>query len=337
MLKFAMIITDRCMGSGIFSVLDVISAANYLHEQNTGEKLLEMKLIGIKEYAYAYNGQRIGPLLPIEHIDQPDVLVLSGMVEAVMDANNMRKHLDKYHSTYPTIKRWHKQGTLMAASCSGNFFLADTGISKDRTITCHWASEQQAKVLFPEQAINTQEMLFEYKDMISMGGASAISQLILSLIERFAGRALANHCGKIMLIEPERSLQGAYSVFSPNKRHGDELVLKVQKWLESEYSSSIGAQLAAEKWNMSERQLSRRFKKSTDETINSYLQKLRLEHVKQGLELTKKQANSLIWESGYEDVSSFRRLFKRETGMTMKDYRQRFGLNQTPQLAEKAV
>jgi len=330
MLTFAMIITNRCMGSGIFSVLDVITAANYLHEQRTGEKLLEMKLIGLKEYAYAYNGQRIGPLLPVSHIEQPDVVILPGMVEAVMDSDNMRKHLDKYRSIYPILEDWHKHGTVMAASCSGNFFLADTGISKGRTITCHWASEQAAKELFPQQDINPKEMLLDYGDMISMGGASAISQLVLSLIERFAGRALANYCAKIMLIEPERALQGAYSMFNPNKRHGDELVLNVQQWLEAEYANSISAQQAAEKWNMSERQLSRRFKQGTDETINSYLQKLRLEHVKRGLELSKKQANILIWESGYEDVSSFRRLFKRETGMTMKAYRLRFGLDQTP-------
>lgn len=332
MLTFAMLITDRCMGSGIFSVLDVITAANYVHEQRTGEKLLEMKLIGTKEYAYAYNGQRIGPLLPVEHIEQPDVLILPGMVEAVMGAKKMRHHLNKYTNLHPTLIQWHKQGTLMAASCSGNLLFADTGIAKGRPITCHWASEQAVKTLFPEQTFHIQEMLIDHGDIISMGGATAIGQLILNLIERFAGRELANRCAKIMLIEPERALQGAYSLFNPNKRHGDELVLAVQEWLEQTYAENPAAATAAEKWNMSERQLSRRFKQATSETINSYLQKLRLEHVKRGLELSKKLANTLIWESGYEDVSSFRRLFKRETGMTMKAYRQRFGVSQTPVL-----
>jgi transcriptional regulator GlxA family with amidase domain len=34
----------------------------------------------------------------------------------------------------------------------------------------------------------------------------------------------------------------------------------------------------------------------------------------------------ISWAVGYEDAASFRRLFKRLTGLTAGDYRRRFGL-----------
>ena len=74
-----------------------------------------------------------------------------------------------------------------------------------------------------------------------------------------------------------------------------------------------------------QRQFCRRFKNATGDSPGSYIQRLRLEFVKHSLEHSQKQPSAIIWDTGYEDVSSFRRLFKRETGLTMNEYRKRFG------------
>ena len=64
--------------------------------------------------------------------------------------------------------------------------------------------------------------------------------------------------------------------------------------------------------------------KITNETPINYLQRIRVEHVKAKLETSTDPINKIIWSAGYEDISSFRQLFKKFTGITPKDYRLKF-------------
>jgi YesN/AraC family two-component response regulator len=56
----------------------------------------------------------------------------------------------------------------------------------------------------------------------------------------------------------------------------------------------------------------------------SYLQKLRMEHAKRLLEEGTQTFNEITYRVGYEDVSFFRKLFVRMTGLRPKEYRQKF-------------
>jgi transcriptional regulator GlxA family with amidase domain len=72
--------------------------------------------------------------------------------------------------------------------------------------------------------------------------------------------------------------------------------------------------------------LIRRFKQSTGDTPMAYLQKLRIEKAKQLLESSQLPIEQLLNVVGYEDLSSFRKLFQQYTSLTPKAYRERFYL-----------
>ena len=152
----------------------------------------------------------------------------------------------------------------------------------------------------------------------------AVSQLVLYLVSRFHSRELALATGKLMMIELNLNHQSRFAIFRPKKSHSDQLVSNLQQTIESSFSIELDISRYAEKAGIGVRQLSRRFKKATGETPLSYLQRFRVEQVKIGLESTSKAINNLIYEVGYEDPTSFRRLFKRLTGLTMQEYRSRF-------------
>ncbi len=127
-----------------------------------------------------------------------------------------------------------------------------------------------------------------------------------------------------MLIEMNFEYQSRFAIFMPNHNHSDQLVSKLQKRIEKNCSEQIDLTLFASQNALSEKQIVRRFKKVTGETPLSYLQKIRIERVKLALEAGVKSINQTIWDVGYEDVSSFRRLFKKMTGLTLQEYRSRF-------------
>jgi len=328
MIKIAILVTDRCQASSIHSIIDILLAANYANGKLLGKSydIFSYELIGLKKQQKAYNGHTIGPLTKISDIEQPDIVIIPGIAESVLSPASFRQFLKQHQCWLDKLQAWHNQGTLIAATCTGNLLVAAADLAHGRPLTCHWISQQAVEELFPDEQFFTDKMLIDHGDLISVGGAAAVGNFVIYLIEREVNRELALLTGKLMLVEQDLSPQSSFAIFQPNKRHNDEVVKALQIWMEENFQKSTNIAELATKWNISERQLARRFKKSTGDTPGNYVQKLRIEFVKRTLENSHETANAIIWQAGYEDLSSFRRLFKRETGLTMNEYRQRFGL-----------
>jgi len=75
-----------------------------------------------------------------------------------------------------------------------------------------------------------------------------------------------------------------------------------------------------------ERTFKRRFRAATGHTPVGYVQALRIEEAKQQLETASSPTDAIGAAAGYEDPASFRRLFKRHTGIKPGRYRRRFGV-----------
>ena len=69
----------------------------------------------------------------------------------------------------------------------------------------------------------------------------------------------------------------------------------------------------------------RRFRQATGERPIDYIHMLRLEKAKALLEENSRNIDEIGKMVGYEDPTSFRRIFKRKIGMTPKTYRLSFG------------
>jgi len=326
MIHIGVVVTERCQASSVYTVVDLIIAANFAAQKYCASTspAFTYQLIGLRGRAEAYNGNLISSISKIEETNRPDIVILPGAFESVLSAAQSQKQLSRMTHLFKIIHAWHDKGSTIASVCTGNFILASSDISSRRKLTCHWASEQTANKLFPNESFSAEQLLIDHGDIVSAGGAMAVSQLVLYLICRFHSRELALATGKLMMIELNFDSQSRFAIFQPNKTHGDLLVAKLQKQIETEFCQELHLSLFASKAGIGERQLNRRFKKATSETPLSYLQRYRVEQVKIGLESTKKPINNLIWSVGYEDPTSFRRLFKRFTGLTMLEYRNRF-------------
>jgi len=94
--------------------------------------------------------------------------------------------------------------------------------------------------------------------------------------------------------------------------------------MEDHFTENIPIDDLASKSGISPRHFKRRFKKATGETPLAYLQLLRIENAKRKLETTRDTINDITWNVGYEAIHSFRRLFKKYTGLSPKEYRRKF-------------
>jgi transcriptional regulator GlxA family with amidase domain len=78
--------------------------------------------------------------------------------------------------------------------------------------------------------------------------------------------------------------------------------------------------------NVTARTLARRFKKATGETPLTFLQNARVERARRLLETTNVNFEQIAHRVGYDDAGSFRRLFAQATGLSPRDYRERFSV-----------
>ena len=99
---------------------------------------------------------------------------------------------------------------------------------------------------------------------------------------------------------------------------------KYRKKIERSYRKKLTVEELADEFSMSRRTFERRFKKATRNTVTEYIQRVKVEAAKKQLELGRKSVGEVMNDVGYVDIQTFRSVFKRITGMTLVDYRNKY-------------
>lgn len=327
-MNVVILATNQCVVSAVYGLVDVFYAANYCHEQRYAKsdyEAISCKIVTIDNQAVTgYNGVSITPNTLLATIDKPDIIIVSSSVRAVIECCAD----DVMVENLPAVKQWltkcHQQGSTIASYCTGSFLLASCGLLNGKVATTHWRSADLFKRLFPSIRLDCDRMLIDNGDVVCSGGSMSYIDLALHLIDKNIGKDIASDCAKLLVFDPVRQKQSPYVTFQAQKSHDDQAILKAQEWIESHFSQDILIDDLAAVVGLGARTFKRRFKQATNETPINYLQRIRVEHAKVRLEKTTEPINQIIWTIGYEDVSSFRQLFKRFTGVTPKDYRQKY-------------
>ena len=112
--------------------------------------------------------------------------------------------------------------------------------------------------------------------------------------------------------------------FSTQKLHSDKEILKAQKFIENNYNKRISLDKISSEVAISKRNFIRRFKNATGNTPIEYIQRVRVESVKKALETTQNSIEEIVHDVGYDDITTFRKLFKRITGISPNEYRKKY-------------
>ena len=210
--------------------------------------------------------------------------------------------------------------------CVGSFFLASTGLLKDRKCAVHWAAKDEFKAMFPDVKIVHNTIITDEKGIYTCGGGYSYLNLLLYVIEKHLGREMSILSSKMFEIDIERKTQNPYAIFVGQKRHGDEIVLKAQEFIESNPTSTFTVDELCDRFSVGRRTFERRFKKCTGNSFVEYIQRVKVEFAKKHLETGRKTVNEIINETGYSDIDAFRKVFKRFTDLSPNDYRKKYAV-----------
>ena len=230
------------------------------------------------------------------------------------------------------IKRLASTKADIASNCSGAFFLAKAGLLDGKVATTHWGYANKFKADFPLVDLQENQFVTQSKiqskeqsgNIFCAAGGSAFYDLGLLLIERYCGREISTQVAKTQIIDSKRGNQNSYTNVTLHKPHADQLVQKVQEFIEENFRQAIQVSHLAAMVNITPRTLNRRFQAAVTMRPIEYIQAVRIEQAKRLLELGDVTIKSLAEQVGYDDISSFTRLFKRATELTPKEYQEKF-------------
>ena len=237
---------------------------------------------------------------------------------------DLREGLEENKDFIPWIMRQYKSGAEVASLCVGAFILASTGLMSGRKCATHWVAANEFRDMFPDVNLVTERVVTDENGIYTSGGAYSYLTLILYLIEKYAGRAAAVFCAKIFAIDIDRDSQSPFMMFSGQKEHEDEAIKKAQAFIEGNFHQKITVDELADKFSLSRRNLERRFKKATSNTVVEYIQRVKIEAAKMSLESSRENVSEVMYKVGYTDTKAFRTTFKKITGISPIQYRAKY-------------
>ncbi|HET6399770.1 MAG TPA: helix-turn-helix domain-containing protein [Candidatus Kapabacteria bacterium] len=281
--------------------------------------VFDMRMIGLTNEPQTYDRFiSIRPDLTIANEYKADLIIIpavNGEMNEVIAANR---------DFFPWIVEQYKNGAEVASLCVGAFLLAATGLVDGKKCATHWLSQNEFRKMFPAVNLVSEKIITDERGVYSSGGANSFWNLIIYLIEKYAGRDVAITCAKIYEIEIDRETQSPFIMFTGQKDHEDEPIKEAQAFIENNFSKKITIEELAEKCAMGRRTFERRFKKATSNTVVEYLQRVKIEAAKKSLEHNRKQVSEVMYDVGYTDTKAFRTTFKKITGLSPIDYRNKY-------------
>ncbi len=282
-------------------------------------RLFDIQLVGISPQIIQRNGRfTIQPDCTIDEVPQTDLIIIPAI------HGDLQQAIDHNAAFLPWIVRQYRGGAEIASLCIGAFLLAATGLLSGRQCATHWAEAHKLAQMFPDVHVVDDKIMTHEDRIYTSGGAYSFLNLLIYLIERYAGRELAIVMSKVYMIDIDRCSQSPFIMFQGQKDHQDDAVRKAQQYIEEKFDDRITVEQLADKFAVGRRTLERRFKKATGNTVVAYMQRVKIEAAKRSFETSGKNISEVMFDVGYTDTKAFRDVFRKITGLTPVEYRNKY-------------
>jgi transcriptional regulator GlxA family with amidase domain len=326
MKYISIIVTKGAILGNIEGPRQVFTEANQYLENTGRDPLFKIQLVSLSKESHLNDGLYTISTKLLSEVKKTDLIIIPAMY------GDLEKAIENNKDFIPWIIKQYKSGSEVASLCLGAFLLASTGLLKDKKCATHWLAANAFRKMFPDVNLQEDKIITDENGIYSSGGAYSSLNLILYLVEKFAGRETALFCSKAFQIDIQRESQSPFTIFIGQKDHEDEAVKKAQEFIENNFQNKFTVDHLAAMFSVSRRNLERRFKKATSNTIVEYIQRVKIEAAKKNLESASKNINEVMYEVGYNDNKAFRTTFKRITGLSPIQYRNKYYRSATVQI-----
>lgn len=323
----ALLAASETSPSVLYGLYDVLLSVGAVFPDMTtgvpGDALLDVRIVAAgREPFRCFGDVLVEPHAAIGDIDRIDAAIVCDMYTPIDTAPRGR-----YASEIAWLRRMHASGSLIASVCTGSLMLAEAGLLDGRQCASHWAYRDLFRDQYPTVELSDRSILnltSEPEGVITAGGVTAWHDLALHLIGRLCGPEHALRTAKVYLLAGHEDGQLPFAAMTGRTQTRDAVISDCQAWMARNYAYRNPVAAMAERSGLKQRTFGRRFRSATGYLPMEYVHALRIEEARQLIETGTDGLGEVGCKVGYEDPTFFRRLFKRQTGLTPAAYRRKF-------------
>ncbi|HET7001002.1 MAG TPA: helix-turn-helix domain-containing protein [Puia sp.] len=306
--------------ASIVGATEIFAEANAYWKRNGKKELYKVEIAGIsKKVDYSEGLITLKPQINISAIEKTNLVIIPSSL-----VRSYQKALKGNQLLMDWIGQQYKQGAEVASVCSGAFMLASSGVLDGKNCSTHWAYADAFRNMFPKVNLKEEKLITDEHGIYTNGGAYSFLNMIIYLVEKYYDRQTAIYCSKIFQIDMDRTSQSPFAIFSTQKHHDDDVIKEAQTFIEMNLHEKISMEELSAKFAVGRRHFDRRFIKATGNTPLEYAQRVKIESAKKSLETTRKNVNEVMYDVGYSDTKAFREVFRKITGMSPVEYRDKY-------------
>lgn len=321
-MKIAVLAYPNCLASEVLGFCDSLLIAERMAHAFLNDKraLFDVRTIGIgRRSVLAAGGIRIG--LQALH-RRPDLLVVPGLDFRRMAEMGPRLQQLTRETRYIARAFW--RGIPLAAICGGAFLLGEAGVLNGRRAATAWLFSAELARRYPAALVQPEAMFIEDGGIITTGAFSSGFDLAVHLLRQNDRHQVAQMISRMTFLDAHRKSQAPFTDAAMMERSNGPFSDAVKDWLRQRVSRRYSLASLADAFSVSPRTLLRRFKAESGESPLTYLRRMRIDAAKKLLVSTTLSVSVITERVGYEDESSFVRMFNRQVSHTPARYRQRF-------------
>ncbi len=313
---------DGCLATGVTAAIDIVRMAGSLGGfAEHPSKNLTCRIYSVKGGPVRASNGVVFDTQPLRSARRCAALIIPGIDHDSLDRFEVA--LGGLDAEVRALRAFPAPQIAFAASCSAAFLLARAGRLQGARAATSWWLARRFQAEFPDVVCEKDQLLVDDGRVITSGGVTSCIDLTLHLIGRCCGAAVKRALCNVLAFEPRRSSQAAFRSLreaNDDARWLAPLRRRLERSAEDPWTI---AEMAASV-KLTERTFLRRMKASLNLTPREYLQRIRMERARRLLEHSGHDIETVAAHCGYEDVSAFRKQFRRVVGQTPGEFRRRF-------------
>jgi len=319
MLQVSILVPENAVMQAIADPQYLFTAVNQFLAVAGKKPLFHVQLVGLKKQVKINDGLfSINTSHLLKEVRKTDLVIIPALF------GDMKTAIASNKKALPWINEQYQNGAEVASLCVGAFLLASTGLLDGKKCSTHWGFQNEFREMFPDVEVVEGSIITEEHRIYSSGGANSYWNLLLHLVEKYTDRETAILASKYFAIDIDRESQTTFSMFQGQKNHTDDAVRKAQEYIEKHFQEKISVDDLTELVSVGRRSFERRFKQATSNTVLEYIQRIKVEAAKRSFENSRKNMNEVMFDVGYTDTKAFRSVFKKVTGLTPIEYRNKY-------------
>ena len=319
MMNICILVPEHAVMQAIADPQYLFSTVNEILVAAGKKPFFNVQLVGIKREVKINGGLfSVNTINLLKDITNTDLIIIPALF------GDMKTAIAANEKILPWIKEQYTNGAEVASLCVGAFLLASTGLLDGKKCSTHWGFQNEFREMFPNVEVMDGSIITEENRLYSSGGANSYWNLLLHLVEKYTDRQTAILASKYFAIDIDRQSQSAFAMFQGQKNHNDEIIKKAQEFIEDNIEEKISIEELSALCTLGRRSFERRFKTATNNSVLEYIHRVKIELAKRNFETSRKNINEVMYGVGYTDTKAFRTMFKKITGLTPLEYRNKY-------------